>query len=109
MRLLYRFHSSTMNYLSLDSPSELPVIYTENERRIHEKINNHENFNVMNDWFADVRKLKKSCTCGGCLKRELSTPGIFIYIQRVYFMLGKTTSLYRPLLDFTQVKNVCKK
>ena len=37
MRLLYRFHSSTMNYLSLDSPSELPVIYTENERRIHEK------------------------------------------------------------------------
>ena len=66
MRLLYRFHSSTMNYLSLDSPSELPVIYTENERRIHEK-----------------------------------TKGLF-YVE-------KNNKLYRPLLDFTQVKNVCKK
>ena len=30
--------------LSLDPPSELPVVHTENERRFHDKIINHKNF-----------------------------------------------------------------
>ena len=42
--------------LSLDPPSEFPVIHTENERRFHKKIINQKNFNFKNDWFVDVKK-----------------------------------------------------
>ena len=45
--------------LSLDPPSERPVIHTGNERRFHDKIINHKNFNVKNDWFVDVKKIEK--------------------------------------------------
>ena len=39
---------------SLDPPSELPVIHTENERRFHDKTINHKNFDVKYDWFVNV-------------------------------------------------------
>ena len=34
--------------LSLDPPSEHPVIHTENDRRFHDLIINHKNFSVKN-------------------------------------------------------------
>ena len=46
-------------FLSLDPASELPVTHTENERRFHDKIINHNSFNVNNDWSVDVKKMKK--------------------------------------------------
>ena len=33
-------------------------------------------------------------------KSDPKIPGLFIFVQRVYFMLRKTTRLYHPHLDF---------
>ena len=47
-----------MNYC-LEPPSETPVIHTEIEKRFHNEIINHKNFNVKYDWFVDVKISKK--------------------------------------------------
>ena len=81
--------------LSLDPPSELPVIHTENDRRFHDKIINHKNFSVKNDWFVDVKKLKKSCTCAGCLKKgAINTGDLHLYTKGLFYVAkdGKVVS-----------------
>ena len=71
--------------LSLDPPSELLVIHTENERRFHDKIINHKKFNVKYDWFVAVKKSKKSCTCAGCLKKgNISTGDLYLYTKGLF-------------------------
>ena len=81
--------------LSLDPPSELPVIHTGNERRFHDKIINHKNFNVKNDWFVDVKKSKKSCTCVGYLKKgAINTGDLHFYTKGLFYVArdGKVVS-----------------
>ena len=73
--------------LSLDPPGELIVIHTENERKFHDKIINNKSFNVKNDWFFDVKKSKKSCTCAGCLKKgAINTGDLHLYTKGLSYV-----------------------
>ena len=89
--------------LSLDPPSEFPVIHTENER-FHNKIINHKNFNVENDWFADVKKSKKSCTCAGCLKKgAINTGDLHLHIKGLFYV-AKDDKVVSSTLRFCPIR-----
>ena len=55
--------------LSVDPPSEFSVIHTENKRRFQDKIINHKNVYVKNDWFVDVKNSKKKLYLCRLLKK----------------------------------------
>ena len=86
--------------LSLDPPSEPPVMHTENKRRFHEKIINHKNFNVRNDWFVDAKKLKKSCNCAGCLKKRATNMKDLHVVTKYLLNVAKEDSVGSSALRF---------
>ena len=55
--------------LSVDPLGEFSVIHTENERRFQDKIINHKNVYVKNDWFVDVKNSKKKLYLCRLLKK----------------------------------------
>ena len=86
--------------LSLDPASKLPVIHIENERGFHEKIINHKNFYINNDWFADMKKSEKSCTSARCLTTAaIDTDDLNLYTKSL-FHVAKDDKAVSSILRF---------